>query len=177
MSLVKSTLHAVKPQLKFKLVDDFAQLPRQAPGSVGWDVFASESITIDRDSTKRIRTGLILAQSPRLNLVSTSYSSDNNIAHVKPIFDSLLKIESRSGLASRGIIVVGGIVDPNYRGEISVMLYNGSCDIFNVKIGDRIAQFVWYPVVTEGVTGASVSITADVEYSDRGSGGFGSTGI
>ena len=84
------------------------------------------------------------------------------------------QIRPRSGLAARsGISIVNapGTIDADYRGEIKVVLVNLSKEPFTVQPGERIAQMVvarhetveWEPVET-------------LEESDRGSGGFGSTG-
>lgn len=79
-------------------------------------------------------------------------------------------IRPRSGLASRnGIHTLAGVVDADYRGEVIVLLVNLGDTPFEVKVGDRIAQLVVTPVITEAQEVAELSVTA------RGSLGFGST--
>ncbi len=84
------------------------------------------------------------------------------------------QVRPRSGLASKhGITVLNapGTVDADYRGEIGVLLINHGDAAFPIRRGERIAQMVIAPVIrAELVAAASLSAT------DRGSGGFGSTG-
>jgi dUTP pyrophosphatase len=84
------------------------------------------------------------------------------------------QVRPRSGLAAKhGITVLNspGTIDADYRGEIQVILINHSCEPFVIRRGDRIAQMVVAPVVqAELVQSDALSST------NRGSGGFGSTG-
>ena len=84
------------------------------------------------------------------------------------------QVRPRSGLAAKhGVTVLNapGTVDADYRGEIGVLLINHGDVPFPIRRGERIAQMVIAPVVrAELVAAASLSAT------DRGSGGFGSTG-
>ena len=84
------------------------------------------------------------------------------------------QVRPRSGLAARhGITVLNapGTVDADYRGEIGVLLINHGDAPFPIRRGERIAQMVFAPVIqVELVPATSLSAT------DRGSGGFGSTG-
>lgn len=83
----------------------------------------------------------------------------------------MLKIRSRSGLASKGIITVGGEVDEDYRGEIKVILLNTTGTDFTIAKGDRIAQM-------ELRRYQQIDFNEVKELSDtvRGSNGFGSSG-
>ncbi len=84
------------------------------------------------------------------------------------------QVRPRSGLAAKhGVTVLNspGTIDADYRGEIGVLLINHGTVAFSIQRGERIAQMVIAPVVrAELVPAASLSAT------DRGSGGFGSTG-
>ena len=86
-----------------------------------------------------------------------------------------IQVRSRSGLAYKhGVFVLNGIgtIDSDYRGELCVLLANLGNDLFTVAPGDRIAQLVFAHVVHP-------SFCADAEEStstERGTGGFGSTG-
>ncbi|HJZ22666.1 MAG TPA: dUTP diphosphatase [Bradyrhizobium sp.] len=84
------------------------------------------------------------------------------------------QVRPRSGLAARyGVTVLNspGTIDPDYRGEIGVLLINHGDAPFTIRRGERIAQMVIAPVVrAELVPAATLAST------DRGSGGFGSTG-
>jgi dUTP pyrophosphatase len=84
------------------------------------------------------------------------------------------QVRPRSGLAAKhGVTVLNspGTVDADYRGEISVILINHSETAFAIKRGERIAQMVIAPVVQ-----AQLVPLATLSATDRGSGGFGSTG-
>jgi dUTP pyrophosphatase len=84
------------------------------------------------------------------------------------------QVRPRSGLAARhGVTVLNspGTVDADYRGEINVLLINHGDAPFPIRRGERIAQMVIAPVVQVQLVPV-VSLTA----TDRGSGGFGSTG-
>jgi dUTP pyrophosphatase len=83
-------------------------------------------------------------------------------------------IYARSGLAcKKGICLSNGIgvIDSDYRGEISVGLFNSSKDEFTVERGERIAQLMFVPVES------AVFVSTDsLDETERGEGGFGSTG-
>ena len=83
------------------------------------------------------------------------------------------QIRPRSGLASRGITVANspGTVDSDYRGEIKVLIHNLSTDVFDINAGDRIAQMVIAPVIH-----AEWDVVDSLDDTERGAGGFGSTG-
>lgn len=84
------------------------------------------------------------------------------------------QVRPRSGLASKhGVTVLNapGTIDADYRGEIGVLLINHGTEPFVVSRGERIAQLVIAPV-----SRADLAVTATVSATDRGSGGFGSTG-
>jgi dUTP pyrophosphatase len=85
------------------------------------------------------------------------------------------QVRPRSGLAiRRGLTVVNapGTVDSDYRGELKVLLINLGAEAVVIARGDRIAQLVVAPV-----TRAVFAETHELTASDRGSGGFGSTGV
>lgn len=82
------------------------------------------------------------------------------------------RVAPRSGLAAKNFIDVGaGVIDEDYRGNVGVVMFNHAEEEFEVKRGDRIAQLIceriFYPDIEE-VTSLSAT--------ERGSGGFGSTG-
>jgi dUTP pyrophosphatase len=133
-----------------------AQIPRyESAGAAGADIRAclEEPALIAPMQQVRLSTGLVL-EIPR------GYE-----AQIRP----------RSGLADRaGLTVLNspGTIDSDYRGELEILLINLGSRPFTVNDGDRIAQMVIAPVVQAVMTeGVSISET------DRGIGGFGSTGI
>ncbi len=82
---------------------------------------------------------------------------------------------ARSGLASkRGIALANGIglIDPDYRGELCVVLKNYGSSVFAVHPGDRIAQLMIIPIYR-----AELCQVEELDQTERGEGGFGSTGI
>ena len=86
-----------------------------------------------------------------------------------------IQIRPRSGLAAKSQISVlntPGTIDADYRGELKVILINLSNKVFVVEKGLRIAQMVLCPVVK-----ATLKEVTELENTERGSGGFGSTGI
>jgi dUTP pyrophosphatase len=133
-----------------------ARIPRyESAGAAGADVRAclEEPVIMAPMQRVRISTGLVL-EIPR------GYE-----AQIRP----------RSGLASRaGLTVLNspGTIDSDYRGELEIILVNLGSGPFTVNDGDRIAQIVIAPAVQAAMTEA-----AFVSDTDRGSGGFGSTGI
>lgn len=89
-----------------------------------------------------------------------------------------MEIKSRSGLALKhGIGVLTGTIDLNYKGEVMVLLFNISNDVFNFQKGDRLAQAVVRSrVSTEFGKLVKLESREYLSQSERGSGGFGSTG-
>lgn len=88
--------------------------------------------------------------------------------------NTFAEIRGRSGLAfKKGIGILGGIIDSDYRGEIGVILHNTSNDVFEVEVGDRIAQLLILPVFRANF----IKSTALSTSTERGANGFGSTGV
>lgn len=139
--------------LKFKRIHPDAVLPAYAhPSDAGMDVRSVEDVIIPAGRHALVRTGLVA-------LLPLGYE---------------IQVRPRSGLALKfGVTVLNspGTIDAGYRGEIGVILVNlGSAD-FAVAKGDRIAQLVVSPVLQPAVEETDV-----IDATDRGEGGFGSTG-
>ena len=122
--------------------------------SAGMDVraFLNETVVLKPFERKLIPTGLYLE-------IQEGYE-----CQVRP----------RSGLAyKKGITVLNspGTIDADYRGEVGVLLVNLSDENISIESGERIAQLVFAPVIQ-----AKWEITAQISETERGSGGFGSTG-
>ncbi len=86
-----------------------------------------------------------------------------------------IQIRPRSGLAAKNDITVlntPGTIDSDYRGEIKVILFNHGKNIFKIENGLRIAQMVLCPVIEAKLSEAEI-----IDETERGEGGFGSTGI
>ena len=117
------------------------------------DLIASEAVTLRPGERAAVPTGLVIA--------------------VPPGWVGL--IHPRSGLALRhGVTVANapGTIDTEYRGELKVLLINLGADPVTFERGDRIAQLLLQPVGR-----ATVVEVAEFADTDRGSGGFGSTGV
>ena len=127
----------------------------QTADSAGCDLLAAVSSPVRIASGERalIPTGIAIAIPPGFE------------AQVRP----------RSGLAMKhGVTVLNapGTIDADYRGEIQVLLINHGQETFTVEFGMRIAQLVIAPIVQ-----AQWHVTAELETTLRGEGGFGSTGV
>ena len=133
--------------------DPAAQLPAYAhPGDAGMDVRSVEDVTIAPGARALVRTGLVLMLPP----------------------DAEAQVRPRSGLALKhGVTVLNtpGTIDAGYRGEVGVILINLGAEPFVVEKGMKIAQLVVVPVAQ-----AEIVEVAAVDATDRGAGGFGSSG-
>lgn len=131
------------------------QTPTYAhPGDAGADLHAAEALTLAPGARATVGTGVSIAL------------PDGYVAFVVP----------RSGLAARrGITIVNspGTVDAGYRGELRVTLLNTDLEeSFDIVVGDRIAQLIVMPV-----SRAEFVRVETLPGSQRGEGGFGSTGV
>ena len=96
------------------------------------------------------------------------------IAIALPSADYVALVLARSGLGIKHGVVPSncvGVIDSDYRGEIMVGLSNSGASDYTVRPGDRIAQLMVVPVVQ-----ARVTLVDELDETDRGAGGFGSTG-
>lgn len=122
---------------------------RGSAGAAGYDLYANEDVTIGDGEFTPVNTGISVAIPP-------GYYG---------------RIAPRSGLAAKyGIIIGGGVIDEDYRGELKVLM---SClfGMYEVSRGERIAQ-----LILEKITTPELEIVTSLDDTDRGSGGFGSTG-
>jgi dUTP pyrophosphatase len=140
-------------ELKVKLLRAGARLPERAtPGATGLDLYAC----LDREY---VEVG------PDVTLVPTGIAIEAPAG-----FD--VQVRPRSGLSRQGVNVVLGTIDADYRGEILVSMHTfGSRKSYPVAQGDRIAQ-----LVVSRVEAVEVVVVAELEDSERGVGGHGSTG-
>ena len=150
-----------KTTVYFKRMDPRAQLPTQRKGDVGLDLRCLDAFEIPPGSTVVVPTGLALAMGPRSTFGSV-----------------FLKIEDRSSMAKKGVFTHGGIIDPTYRGAFTVVLYNSGKETYAAEAGDRIAQAIIYPAAftLNGFCSLECVESDELEPSERGAGGFGSTG-
>jgi len=121
-------------------------------GAAGMDVVSAEDVTLPPGARHAVATGLSMA-------IPAGYE---------------IQVRPRSGLALKhGISVPNtpGTIDSDYRGELKVILINLGTDPFSIARGDRVAQLVLAPVLQ-----AAWDEVAELDATERGEGGFGSTG-
>jgi dUTP pyrophosphatase len=140
-------------ELAVRLLHPDARAPaRTRPGDAGHDLRSVERAVVPAGGRAVVGTGLAVAIPPGLAGLVTP----------------------RSGLAAEhGITCLNapGLIDPNYRGEVKVILHNAGADEFLVEPGDRIAQLVLVPCWTP-----AVQVVDELPGSERGESGFGSSG-
>ena len=142
-------------KIELKILHENCYPDYATPGSAGIDLKAASiirAIEIYPGDQELIRTGIAI--------------------HIKdPGYAGM--IIPRSGLGKRGVVLgnLVGLIDSDYQGEIKVLLWNRGNDIVQIDHMDRIAQLVIVPVVQ-----AQFEIVEHFEQSQRGTGGFGSTG-
>lgn len=139
--------------MNIKKLNETATIPTYGSASAaGADLYACEAVTIAAGETVLVHTGIAMA-------IPDGYVG---------------LIYARSGLATkRGLAPANkvGVIDSDYRGEIMVALHNHGKTEQTVEAGERIAQIVFTPYVA-----ASFSLVEELDTTDRGAGGFGSTG-
>jgi dUTP pyrophosphatase len=139
--------------LKIKKLNKDAVIPAyQTKEAAGFDLHSIEDVVIKPGERKLIGTGLAFE-------IEFGYE---------------VQIRPRSGLAYKhGITVLNtpGTIDSDYRGEIKVLLINHGNEEFEIKKNERIAQAVIAPVIQ-----AEIVEVEELSDTERGSGGFGSTG-
>jgi dUTP pyrophosphatase len=139
--------------LSIRLLDPRARPPaRTREGDAGYDLRCLDGFTLQPGERAMVGTGVAIALPPGIAGLVTP----------------------RSGLAARhGISVVNspGLVDPNYRGELRVVLVNHGSEPFEAAAGDRIAQLLLVPYWAP-----ELQVVEELPPSDRAANGFGSSG-
>ena len=140
--------------MNIKLLSENAQIPtRGSEQAAGWDLYSAEDVVIEPGQTA---------------MVSTEIAIEIPFGNFGGIF-------ARSGLAAKqGLRPANcvGVVDSDYRGPVKVALHNDSNETREVNKGERIAQLVIIPY-----TPVSINVVDELSDTERGDGGFGSTGI
>ena len=153
--------------INFNLIVPEAVLPSPVhEGDVGFDLHSLEDVNILPRATGIVHTGVALAESPLPVKVGNCVLS--------AVFP---KIEGRSGLALKGIFPVGGIIDPTYRGEIMIVLFNSTSKTVKLTKDKPMAQLVFYSAISTVDYNFVVkpNVSEVLSQTDRGSAGFGST--
>jgi dUTP pyrophosphatase len=139
--------------LQVKLLHPDGRLPRRAhPGDAGADLFSVDDVVIPAGERRVVGTGIAVA-------IPQGFAGF---------------VQPRSGLAFKnGIMVINspGLIDSGYRGEIRISLYNSGHEPFEIKSGERVAQFV-----IQRVEEPQFEVAVELPEASRGDGGFGSSG-
>lgn len=147
-------------EVKFKKLYPDAILPKRwSEESVGWDLHAYLMSETGRPSKKVLPQG-------------NTFNVPTGIA-IEPPPGYFVMVCSRSGLAKESVFVANapGIIDPDYRGEVRVLLFNGGFRAHFIQHEDRIAQIVVVPA-----TSIRVVEVPELTETSRGEKGLGSTG-
>jgi dUTP pyrophosphatase len=160
----------VFPVLEVKRLFDDADLPHKGSAhAAGYDLRAhSYAFIVDGKVGETVKLGvnsvLVIPANSRC-LVKTG------IAVAVP-GGCYGRVAPRSGLALKnGIDIGAGVIDEDYRGEVGVILFNLNSEPFEVKKSDRIAQFI-----CERIVYPQLEEVDELDSTERGAGGFGSTG-
>ncbi|GMM30941.1 bifunctional dITP/dUTP diphosphatase [Martiniozyma asiatica (nom. inval.)] len=142
--------------LKVHRLSSAATIPTKGSSqSAGYDLYASESAIIPANGQGLVSTDLSII------------CPEGTYGRVAP----------RSGLAVKfGISTGAGVIDADYRGEVKVMLFNHGSSNFEIKSGDRIAQLVLEKIVYADIEELDQTQWDQAKDTERGAGGFGSTG-
>jgi dUTP pyrophosphatase len=139
--------------LRVQRLDHRAKLPtRGTDGAAGLDLYALEDVVLTPGHVHKVRTGVAI--------------------EVPSGFEA--QVRGRSGLTSRGVFVELGTIDSDYRGEVGVMMHAYHSEGLRVQFirsGDRIAQLIVAPAPRFNVVEVD-----ELSSTERGAGGFGSTG-
>ena len=138
--------------MKYTLAPGATAPTRATEGSAGYDLSSNQTAALIPGERALVSTGVSL-QLPA---------------------DLAASVRPRSGLAAKhGVTVLNtpGLIDPDYRGEIKVILYNAGNKPFWVNPGDRIAQLTFEHIITP-----ELEQVETLDETERGTGGFGSTG-
>jgi dUTP pyrophosphatase len=140
-----------KALLSFKRLDPRAVLPtRGSAAAAGLDIYSIEAVVIEPKQRALVRTGLAVA-------IPEGYYG---------------RIAPRSGLATeKGLDTLAGVIDADYRGEICCLLYNAGDETISLPAQSKICQLIIEKIITPTAVWAN-----EIGDTDRGSGGFGSTG-
>lgn len=141
--------------LQILKLDSEAKLPvRQTSGSAGYDLYSLTSGVIDTQSRLLIPTGIA----------------------IKLPDDTVGLIKSRSGLSVReGLEHGSGVIDSDYSGHVQILLHNHGNEEFRFEKHTRVAQLLIVPILTPKIE--EITEFIDEKKNERGSDGFGSTGL
>lgn len=162
-------------KIKAKRITDTAKLPTYGSERAAcMDLYADLSdhcITLNPDVEVRNISGNENGPIQRVGIAPHSTIKIPTGWAFQPPEGYMLQILQRSGLASKGLIPIGGVVDNDYVGEVTIILLNTTDDYIFVQNGDRIAQMALRKYYQ-----ADFELVDELDETERGDGGFGSTG-
>jgi len=121
-------------------------------GDAGYDLYSIGEYTVAPQQKVLVETGL----------------------HIEIPHHYVGLVKDRSSIASAGLHTMAGVIDSSYRGEVKILLLNVGNKDYTITVGQKIAQMMVVPVYVEAVEEIdSLEVLSDTE---RGAGGFGSTG-
>ncbi len=137
--------------MRVKLLSENATVPtRGSMSSAGWDLYAANDIVVTARGKAIIPTDLAVA-------ISVGYYG---------------RIAPRSGMSWKNHTDIGaGVIDADYRGPVGVVMFNHADEDLQITKGDRVAQLVVEQISTDDLV-----VVDDLDDTERGEGGFGSTG-
>jgi len=138
-------------KLKIKKLHPDAKIPSYANKTdAGMDIYSIEDVIILPNTRTLVKTGI---------------SMEFEKGYVALVWD-------KSGIAKNGLTKIGGVIDSGYRGEYKIMLLNISSKPYKITKGQKIAQ-----ILMQKVFQPEIELVEELSDSDRGEGGFGSTGL
>lgn len=151
--------------LPVELSEDVAIPKRGSAGAAGYDLSAAVAVTLPPNSEfVCVQTGVkVVMDAPSIRACMVQSTA------------LCAEVRARSGLTRKGIVAFHGTIDSDYRGEVGVLLKNTTDEPFDIDVGDRIAQLVFQIAILP--TLAPYENVASAFPTDRGEGGFGSTGV
>ena len=132
-----------------KKLSESANIPTKDKDDAGWDLYTDEDVTIPAGATTLVSTGVAMA-------IPKGY--------VGLIWD-------RSSMGVKGLHRHAGVIDSGYRGPVKVCLHNTTDEPYSIELGDRVAQ-----ILIQEVPLFRIHEVEELDLTERGSGGFGSTG-
>ena len=140
----------MKQQLRVKLLSDDAKLPTRAYNSAAYDLYSAVDQTLNPGATLKIPLD-----------IATEFP------------DSMVAlIWDRSSMGAKGLHTFAGVIDSDYRGPWAVILHNATPHAYTVNKGDKVAQ-----AVIQLKTDLEIFETDELGETERGQGGFGTTGV
>ena len=135
---------------KLQSLDIDFQAPRN--GDAGYDLYSIGEYVVAPQERVLVETGL----------------------HLEIPLNYVGLVKDRSSVASAGLHTMAGVIDSSYRGELKILILNVGQEVYTIHVGQKIAQLVVVPIYTQAVE--TVGSLEELTDTERGAGGFGSTG-